>query len=66
MSTTGSDQSPVHVVVLARSETNLLSHWCDSTINDIHDIEPGYIWLRCRGILLWLGLLVHLMTLLWS
>ena len=64
MCATCCDQPPVHIVVWCRSEANLLSHWCDSTIDDIHDIEPGYVRLRARDILLLLGLLVQLMTLL--
>ena len=60
---TCSDQPPVHVVVRRRSEANLLGHWCDSAIDDVHDIEPGYVGLRPGDVLL-LGLLVQVMTLL--
>ena len=63
MSATCCDQPPVHIVVWCRSEANLLSHWCDSAIDDVHDIEPGYVRLRTGDVLL-LGLLVQLMTLL--
>ena len=64
MSPTCCDQPPVHIVVWRGSEANLLSHWCDSAIDDIHDIEPGYVRLRTGDDLLLLGLLVQLMTLL--
>ena len=64
MSAACCDQPPVHIVVWCRSESNLLSHWCDSAIDDIHDIEPGYVRLRTGDVLLLLGLLVQMMTLL--
>ena len=64
LSATCCDQPPVHVVVWCRSVANLLSRWCDSAIDDIHDIEPGYVRLRTRGILLVLSLLVQLKALL--
>ena len=55
MRPTRCDQPPMQIVRLGWPIANLLSSWCDSTIDYIHYIEPLNEWLgmgRCKLCLL--------------